>query len=399
MIRQLGVQQERRLEIQRFYCRRCDTSFTASVLPAGHRHRSCSEAFMREIARRHVEGDSYRVLAREVYRRSARKISPTSLEQMVHAIAMRAKTALEMSAELKPTWTGFLSVDEKKIPVKGQALWCYGAVDSTGDVVHWRAVSSCTVTEAVAFLQEVQSLGYPCRGVTSDLDVSFTLALEAVYPGKPHQYCIKHALAALEKLLGYYGSAQRAHQRAAHLRTAFERLPLKKGLYLRRASESFLRQWRRTRQASQRSREVHELREACRAILCARSQGEALDLLARLRRKHYTTQTKRKWKAIHFFERHWKRLMRHHQVKGLARTNNMMESFNKQLMRRVKTIESFQHLETAVPYTHLLVAYLRLKPYTDCRRLRKHLNGKSRLEAAGVKLSTRDWLSVCLKTR
>jgi len=353
---------------------------------------------MCEVTRRHVEGDSYRVIARDVYRRIARKISPTSLEQMVHAVACQVKTAFVMSKELRPTWEGFLSLDEKKIPVKRQNLWCYGAIDSTGDVVHWRPVSGCCVTEAVEFLEEVKALGYPCRGLTSDLDTSFTRGIAEVYPGKPHQYCIKHALAALEKILGYYGSELKARQRAARLRTQFERLPLKKGFYLRRASAAFLRQWETTRPLSVRSREVHELRELCRQILCARSQGEALDLLARLRRRH-SSQTQRKWRAVRFFERHWKRLMRHHQVKGLARTTNMMESFNKQLMRRLKTIESFQHVETAVPYMHLLVAYLRLKPYTDCRHRRKHLNGKSRLQAAGVKLSSRDWLAACLKTR
>jgi transposase-like protein len=391
----MDVHQERLVQVQRFLCRRCGKSFTACALV---RHRSYSEAFMLEVTRRHVEGDSYRVIARDVYRRTGRKISPTSLQQMVLVIARRVKSAFEMSREFKPRWAGFLSLDEKKIPVKHQVVWCYGAIDSTGDVVHWRPVASCSVTEAVAFLEDVQTLGYPCRGLTSDLDTSFTLAIERVYPGKPHQYCIKHALAALEKILGYYGSELKARQRVQRLRTRFERLPLKKGLYLRRASAAFVQEWQRTRPLSARAREVRELRELCRAILCAKSQGAALDLLSRLRRRH-SSQTVRKWKAVAFFERHWKRLMRHHQVKGLARTNNMMESFNKQLMRRLKTIESFQRHDTAVSYMNLLVAYLRLRPYTDCRCTRKHLNGKSRLQAAGVKLSSRDWLQACLKTR
>jgi len=60
--------------------------------------------------------------------------------------------------------------------------------------------------------------------------------------------------------------------------------------------------------------------------------------------------------------------MRHHSVRGLPRTNNMAENFNKQLMRRIKTIESFQHRKSATNYMNLLVAYLRLKPYTDCPR-------------------------------
>jgi hypothetical protein len=180
------------------------------------------------------------------------------------------------------------------------------------------------------------------------------------------------------------------------LRGNFERLPLKKGLYLVRASQAFLRQWQESRGLSKKAQEIATLRELCRKILTARTQGEALDLLAHLRRRH-SSQTVRKWKAVAFLERHWVRLMAHHRTSGLPRTNNMAETFNKQLMRRLKTLEHFGHRTTAVNYIKLLVAYLRLKPYTDCRKGRRHLNGKSRLEAAGVKLRPQDWLSVCLK--
>ena len=75
----------------------------------------------------------------------------------------------------------------------------------------------------------------------------------------------------------------------------------------------------------------------------------------------------------------------------------MAESFNKQIQRRVKTIESFQRHMTAIPYMNLLVAYLRFKPYTDCRGARKHLNGKNRLQAAGLRRLPNDWLGACTK--
>jgi hypothetical protein len=74
------------------------------------------------------------------------------------------------------------------------------------------------------------------------------------------------------------------------------------------------------------------------------------------------------------------------------------ETFNKVLKRRLKTIESFQYETTAVNYMNLLVACLRLKPYTDSRGRRKQLNGRSRLEAAGFPRAPGDWLDHCLKT-
>jgi len=325
-----------------------------------------------------------------------RKISPTSLQQMVAGVALRCKTAFEMSQELKPRWSGFLVVDEKRVPVKGRALWFYEAVDATGDVVHWRQVAECSVNEAVSFLEEVKALEYECRGISSDLDTSFTLAIGKVYPGKPHQYCIKHALATLEQILGYRRARATKRQLQGQLRTSFERLPLRKGLFLVKASREFLEHWRKTRVPSRNALEIERLREMCKRILCARSQKAALDLLRDLRRMRSKLPA-RKWKAVEFLERHWIRLMRHQSVKGLPRTTNMAETFNKQLKRRLKTIESFHHHHTAVAYMNLLVAYLRLKPYTDCRGPRKFLNGRSRLQAAGVKISSLDWLEACLK--
>jgi transposase-like protein len=338
------------------------------------------------------------VIARAIYRETLRKIAPTRLQAMVADVAEGCKSAREMSEEFKPrAWRGILAVDEKKIPLacRGE-LWCYEAIDLSGDVVHFREVPECSVTEAVKFLEEVKATGYRCLAITTDLDTVLTLAIEAVYGKIPHQYCIKHALAILDKTLGYGMSERQRQQRRNRLRGSFERLPLKKGLYLVRASKTFLRQWQESRGLSKKAQEIAALRELCRKILTARTQGEALDLLAYLRRRH-SSQTVRKWKAIAFLERHWVRLMAHHRTSGLPRTNNMAEAFNKQLMRRLKTLEHFGHRATAVNYMKLLVAYLRLKPYTDCRKGRRHLNGKSRLEAAGVKLRPQDWLSACLK--
>jgi hypothetical protein len=230
------------------------------------------------------------------------------------------------------------------------------------------------------------------------MDTSLTLAIEEVFAGKPHQYCIKHALSALEQLIGYRTSSALRRRLRQQLRTHFERLPLKKGMFLVKASQEFIAQWRHSRLSSRNVLAIEQLHEHSRRILCARSQSQALDLLAELRRSRSAVHT-RKWKTIAFLERHWVRLMRYHSVRGLPRTNNMAEAVNKQLKRRLKTLESFQHHTTAVNYMNLLIAYLRLKPYTDCRGRRKQLNGKTRLEAAGLDGLQGDWLNHCLKTR
>jgi transposase-like protein len=378
--------------VQRFLCLACGRSYSVRQRP----RRRYSDAFAAEVVRRHVEGESYRVIAREVFASRGRKISPTSLARMVQEIAERCKSTWEMSRELKPRWSGFLSLDEKKAPVRVKHLWSYGAFDASGDVVHWRRVPEMTVGEALDFLQEVKDLGYRCRGMTTDLDTAFTLAVEKQYPGIPHQYCLKHALAAVETILGYKIQAGEQRRIRGMMRREFETLRDRKKLSLHRAEARFLVRWQKTRGLSSKTRAVISLREACYAILFAKTEVDAQERLEDLRRTRSLLQH-RKWRAIGFLERHWDRLMMHHRVKGLPRTNNIAESFNKQIQRRLKTLEGFQSTRTAEAYLNLLVAYLRLKPYTDCRGTRKHLNGKNRLQAAGVKHLPNDWLVTCLK--
>jgi transposase-like protein len=380
------------VEIQRFVCLGCGESFSVRR----ESRRRYSEAFVGEVVRRHVEGESYRVIAREVLAWSGRKISPTSLTHVVQEAAVRCKSAWEMSRELKPRWQGFLVLDEKMVSVKGRPQWFYGAFDTTGDVVHWRTVRELTVGEAMAFVGEVKNLRYPCRGIVTDLDTVLTRAVEEEYPEKPHQYCLKHALAALETLLGYKTLMAHRKRSQVRMRREFEGLRDRKRLSLHRAEGRFLVQWQKTREQSRNARAIGSLRDRCYAILFAGTEAEAAERLKDLRRTRSMLWS-RKWRAVGFLERHWDRLMMHHRVKGLPRTNNMAESFNKQIQRRVKTIESFQHRATAIPYMNLLVAYLRLKPYTDCRGARRHLNGGNRLQAAGLKHLPNDWLVTCLK--
>ena len=123
-----------------------------------------------------------------------------------------------------------------------------------------------------------------------------------------------------------------------------------------------------TQKLSGRYQWLKGLRDDCYGILFAHTEDEAQD-----------------------------RLMMHHRVAGLPRTTNIIENVNKQLERRIKTIEAFQHQSTASSYMNLLVAYLRQKPYTDCRGSRKRLNGKSRLQVAGVRHPA-DWLVRALKS-
>jgi transposase-like protein len=139
MVRVLDVEQERRRVIQRFRCTQCGTSFIFRT------HPRCrySSHFAEEVVRRHVEGrESYRVIAKRIYEKTGRKVSPTSLQKTVEHLGERCKTPLEMSRELRPQWNGFLLLDEKMCSVRGKQQWFYVALDSSGDVVHCRPVQN-----------------------------------------------------------------------------------------------------------------------------------------------------------------------------------------------------------------------------------------------------------------
>jgi hypothetical protein len=95
---------------------------------------------------------------------------------------------------------------------------------------------------------------------------------------------------------------------------------------------------------------------------------------------------------IKFVNRNYECMVMHHRNNNIPKTNNIAENRNKQIVRRLKTIEAFQHFETAFNYLNLICNYLRFKSFTDCKGKRKCRNGKSPLELCGVKISNRDWL-------
>ncbi len=380
--------------MQRFCCCDCHRSFVARQYP-GNR---ISHELCEEIVRRHVEGgESYRAIARWIQRASGRRPSPGSLQRVVERVAGRCKTAWEMSRELRPRWDGVVLVDEKMCPVRGKGQWFYLAVDTTGDIMHCRAVPELSSTEAAKFLEEVRALGVHLKAVVSDLDPALTRAVAVVYAEIPHQYCIKHALSAIGILIGY---VERNAHRGWNAHSAIDQEVGERPADDIEGEESkhraLLGVQKPHRAGSAGDGSIAALYETCRRILSAQTEREARILYDALQNDESFPRVQHR-KAVRFLRRRWNQLMMYHHVPGLPRTTNLVENVNKQLQRRYKTIEAFQYRSTAIHYTNLLVAFLRQKPYTDCRGSRKHLNGKSRLASAKIRGLHPDWLKNCLK--
>jgi len=389
-----GERKERIRKVQRFCCCDCHGSFVARRYPGSR----ISHELCEEIVRRHVEGgESYRSIARWIKRESGRKPSAGSLQRVVEEVASRCKTAWEMSRELHPRWDGVVLVDEKMCPVRGKGQWFYLAVDTTGDIMHCRAVPELSSTEAAKFLEEVRALGVHLKAVVSDLDPALTRAVAVVYAEIPHQYCIKHALSAIGILIGYVErNARRGWNTHSEISQEVGEQPTDdvEGEVSRHRALLGVQVQRSAGAAGEGS--IAALYETCRRILSAQTEREARILYDALQNDPSYPRLQHR-KAVRFLRRRWNQLMMHHHVPGLPRTTNLVENVNKQLQRRYKTIEAFQYRSTAIHYTNLLVAFLRQKPYTDCRGTRKHLNGKSRLASAKIRGLHPDWLKNCLK--
>jgi transposase-like protein len=376
----------------------CGESFTLRRQKKKHYTRQ----FALEVTRRHVEERvSYRVLAKRYRETLGVKVGATSLQRMVEEVGTECKTPAELSRELGLTeWRGYLVADDKHISVGGKTVPWYLGVDTTGDIVHADVLKERTVTEMTgSFFQIIRDdLAYPMKGLTSDQEVLFGLAFGKVFPGKPHQMCMTHALDSLDKHLGYVRQHGRIEKRKREVRALLRSLPDRRtDQSAQRVWEEIKRGYREIRTLRESLQPVEQLRTAVRHVLSARTYASACARWAsfhRHRLKYHPAH-----RTIRDFVGHrWKRLTVYYHHRGMPRTNNIAENTMRQLERRLKTIEGFGSKRSARGYMNLLITYLRTKPYTDCRGYRKYRNRLCRLELAGATLPTTDWLQLCLKS-
>lgn len=78
--------------------------------------------------------------------------------------------------------------------------------------------------------------------------------------------------------------------------------------------------------------------------------------------------------AIEVLARNKEGLLSHQLDDWITKTNNNAENINRQIKRRLKTIEAFQSIKNAENYLIIICNYLRIKPFTDCRGKRRYRN-------------------------
>lgn len=368
--------------VQRYQCRTCKRTFSIRH----ERKKKYSFQFKMHIAKRHVEErQSYRVIAKRVEEETGKRIAPTVLCRWVNEVARHSKDSIMIKREYKPQWGGFLTVDDKYITVKGKKVFSVVAVDRSGDPVLWMPFREKTVENYRLCLRMILTeLQYPLLAVTTDLD---PLLVQAVHEecNVPHQFCLWHAMKEVKRMIEHPTIARKYTQLSKKIEDYRAALPDHKAYYNTEPMERL-----KTSLAECQPLYEHQrtMLHALENVLYARTREEA-----EMQWKKFQHQYRADYPGVlRWVEDHWEGLCAHQLQAGIPRTNVAAENINKQIMRRLKTVEGFQTIQTATNYVRLLVLYLRFKPYTDCRGRRKLCNGKAPLELCDVQLQHRDWI-------
>lgn len=298
---------------------------------------------------------SYRILAVLLEQRLGRPVGRITLNRWVDSLGGRAKTPLEVSAELRPpSWSGFLGVDGKAIFVAGEeAALLVGVDQGTHDVVH-AVVAEFEGEEAFERLvrEAITEAGYPLKGLVMDAAAPFLAARANYFARAPLQLCRIHASRRLDFTIPKATRSPDAPLRA-------------------------------------------ELKDRLRSVLFASTEKEARRLFRHLIADRDRYEGLGRGDTLGAMERSFVLYMTHHRVQGMPADANITENVIKQLGKKPRLMEGFASLESAERFSRLLVGCYRFKQFTDS--CQKTHNGRAPLELAGVDLKGQDWLSFLLR--
>jgi transposase-like protein len=280
--------------------------------------------------RLYVQGlSSYRILSVLLEQRLGRSVGRATLNGWVDDLGARAKSPVEVSADLRPPgWSGFLGVDGKAIYIRGkEAALLVGVDQGTRDVVH-ALVSEIEGEEAFERLvrEAVTEAGYPLKGLVMDAAAPFLAAHANYFARVPLQLCRIHASRRLDYVIAKAKFSPDAPLRA-------------------------------------------ELKDRVRAVLFAPTEQRARLLFGTLLADRDRYEGLGRRDTLGAMERTIDLYLTHHRVEGMAADANVTENVIKQLGKKLRLMEGFASLESAERFSRLLIGCYRFKRFTDsCRR-------------------------------
>ena len=360
-------------KVQRYKCNGCNRTFSNRRV----KKKRYTENFHKEIVRMHVEERlSFRLISKRLKERFAIKVSAGYLCNMLNDMAKFVKSSKQIKEQYSPKWEGYLTVDDKTINVKGENKISLIAVDKSGDTVHEELLDYQEQGSYDEFFRFIKDhLDYPFKVVISDLDKMLEKSIKTVLPSSiVHQKCVKHAIDAIKRALEYLSRKRQLEKLRLDSEQYEDKINQKKLIRLKDLETKIF--------------ELEEILKMVRLMLYSTQRAKSNQILRELKARYQSSYPE----VFALLKRHIDGLLEHQKDQRIPKTNNFAENKNKQLKRRLKTIEAFQKQTNAYNYLILLCNYLRFKPYTDCRKNRRICNGKSPLELCGVKLKEKDWI-------
>ena len=373
--------------VNRYNCKSCGKSFSQRR----DKKKRYGMAFKKELARMHLEERmSYRVISKRLREKAGIRINKNSICRMVNEIASKSKSSLQIKTEYKPKWDGYLIVDDKYVHVKKKRVLSLVAKDKSGDIVHYEMIEEDNQSGYDNFFLFIKDrLEYPFKSVTTDLDEMLEKAIMHILPEKViHQKCIRHALEAVRRMTGYYSKKSKYNTLSKRIDYLKESLPDRKSSY--KKTDSVINELIEEKNILEK--ELEKLKVMIQQIKQMSYQKDPKQ--SRIELQKFKRKYSKAYPAVvKFLKKHFNKLVSHQSDIKIPKTSNDAENLNRQIERRLKTIESFQYFKTAYDYLIMLCNYLRFKPYTDCKKKNKYRNGKSPISLCGVKILDRDWLN------
>lgn len=286
----------------------------------------------------HLKGASIRTLARRIgkgidaaYQRLVRELSGLPHSNDVTLQYCNPKR-----------FCGFLVVDGKYVAVKGydrKIPFIYGIDYLTHDIPICLLAPSENYQAMLQYFTKLKNTGYDLQALICDDNESTRMAAKQVYPGVIVQLCHVHFLETIRRTLRVR-SEETYRNFLADLEEKIFDLP-----YLGQANLERHIRWR-----------------------APRHYDDPLKIGTLQHIFDYSDLLTGYVKAEKLFHN------------GCPRTTNLIESYNKQLNGRLKTIQGFQSFQTAERWLSAWILARRLTPFTDCRGRFKRLNGNCSLE-------------------
>jgi len=306
--------------LNRFLCKSCKGSFFVD-------HRRKEEVFWIS----HIDGVPFRKLGDE------RGISGKQAYTRVFAELSRLPDNTALTLEYCTYTSGILIIDGKYVKVKGykqKIPFIYGIDYETHDILFGILAFSEDKEAFLKCFRILKQLNYPLRIVVADDRSTLPLALKQVYPDIPLQLCQNHYIENIRILL--HIRSEETHQHFFN--------SLKKHVFDEYENDT-------------------KLDVALQHVLTKRCENNML------------RQT-----IVMEISRRRKELFAYKTIPNCPNNTNLIELFNSHFNARLKSLKGFKTFLHAELWLNGLLLRRRTKPFTDCSKKFKHLNGKCSLE-------------------